>query len=220
MLMLNFTADVDLLLDDHDPEWSDETARQVRAHPVNRIGEAVVGASARDERAADQREAAEGRAGSEVTRDRATEDPWLGGLTFAGSDGATESADTTDREYRGGFAMYGTEYNTDLAESLGCALADDGALAVDENHETSVEGAYAVGDITHGQNQTVVAMGDGARAGLVLHKDPRRYPLGLDELEDVDAANVPAAAADLRARMRQLRSHERHAGLRDPPPHR
>ena len=215
MLMLNFTADVDLLLDGHDPAWSDDTERQLRAHPVDRIDEPVVGAFPRDEGAADQREAADGRAGSEATRDRAT-DPWLGGLTFA-DDGAGEQV---DREYLGGFAMYGKEYNTGLAESLGCALADDGAIRVDGNYETSVDGAYAVGDVTHGQNQTVVAMGDGARAGMALHKDLRRYPLSLEELDDLEASDVPAAPADLRARMRQLRTHERHAGLREPPPHR
>ncbi|WP_232702681.1 NAD(P)/FAD-dependent oxidoreductase [Halobacterium wangiae] len=216
MLMLNFTADVDLLLDGHDPEWSEDTDRQVRAHPVDVVETPVAGAFPRDERAADQGEAAEWRAESEATRDRAT-NPWLGGLTFAGEGDADE---TTDREYLGGFAMYGKEYNTDLAESLGCALADDGALVVDETYETSVEGAYAAGDITHGQNQTVVAMGDGAKAGMALHKDLRRYPLPPDELDDVEPSNVPAAAADLRARMRLVRNHERHAGLREPPPDR
>ena len=225
MIMLNFTADVDLLLDGRDPGWSDETDRQLRAHPVDRVEGEVVGAFARD-RAADQREAADRASGdegtasraaerseatergpvSEATRDRAT-DPWLGGLAFA---------DGSEREYRGGFAMYGKRYNTGLAESLGCELADDGALAVSENYETSVDGAYAVGDLTHGQNQTVVALGDGARAGIALHKDLRRYPRPPGELDDTERWEVPAVSDALRERMRLVRNRETHAGLRDP----
>ncbi|AHG04524.1 thioredoxin-disulfide reductase [Halobacterium sp. DL1] len=216
MLMLNFTADVDLLLDGHEPEWSEDVERQLRAHPVDVVEASVVGAFPRAERASDRGEATDGRTGSEANSDSAT-DPWLGGLTFAAGESGREG---TDREYLGGFAMYGKEYDTDLAASLGCALADDGALAVDENYETSVDGAYAAGDITHGQNQTVVAMGDGARAGMAVHKDLRRYPLPPEDLDDAELAEVPAAAADLRARMRLVRNYERHAGLRDPSPHR
>jgi thioredoxin reductase (NADPH) len=98
MLMLNFTADVDLLPDDE-------------------------------------------------------ESPWLGGLEFA---------DGQRREYGGGFAVYSMEYDAELAAGLGYDLADDGAIEVDENCETSVSGVYAVGDVTHGQNQTPIAIGDGA----------------------------------------------------------
>ena len=186
MLMLNVTADVDLLLDDRDPEWSDETERQLEAHPVDRVDTEVVGAFAREEEAEDQ---------------------WLGGLRFA---------DGTDRDYLGGFAMYGKEYNTELPESLGCALAADGALRVDETYETSVAGVYGVGDVTHGQNQTVVAMGDGAKAGMALHKDLRRYPVPAAELDDLDPSNVPGAPDDVRARMRLVRRRETHPGLREP----
>ena len=188
MLMLNFTEDVELLLDGHDPKWSDETERRLRAHPVDRVDREVVGAYA-----------TEGDA----------DEPWLGGLSFA---------DGTDREYRGGFAAYGKEYNTGLAESLGCELAKDGAVAVDGNYETSVDGAYAVGDVTHGQNQTVVAMGDGAKAGMALHKELRRFPRPADEPDDVDESAVPGVADDLRARMRMLRERDTHSGLREPSP--
>ena len=185
MLMLHFTADVDLLLDDHEPDWGDETERRLRAHPVDTVDTEVVGSFVRDESA---------------------DDPWLGGLTFA---------DGSDREYLGGFAMYGKEYNTALAESLGCELDDDGAIAVDETHETSVEGAFAVGDVTHGQNQTVIAMGDGAKAGMALHEDLRRYPRPPDELDDVEKSDVPSSSDDIRARMRLVRNREMHPGLRD-----
>jgi thioredoxin reductase (NADPH) len=232
MVMLNFTADVDLLLDGHDPEWGDETDRQLRAHPVDCVETEVVGAFARDgadgasseghspsdhssgrrpredceaaSRAADGMEGADGASGDAASR---AADPWLGGLTFA---------DGTEREYRGGFAMYGKQYNAALAESLGCELADDGAVVVDDRFETSVDGAYAVGDLTHGQNQTVVALGDGARAGIALHKELRRYPCPPDELDGIEKSDAPATPDALQKRMRLVRDRDTHAGLRDP----
>lgn len=193
MILLNFTDDVDLLLDGQSPRWDAATDRQLRAHPVDRVDTEVTSAFPSDENATD---------------------PWLGGLTFA---------DGTDRDYLGGFAVYGKEYNTALAESLGCELADDGAIVVDDDQATSVEGVYAVGDVTHGQNQTSIAVGDGARAGMALHKNLRRYPIAPDELDaapPADELDVPAVPADLRARMRRVRQLDVHAGLRDPAPER
>ncbi|SDR35645.1 NAD(P)/FAD-dependent oxidoreductase [Natronobacterium texcoconense] len=193
MTMCNFTDDVDLLLDGREPEWGDETAELLEAHPVDRIETTVV--SAYEDSAADS-----------------SERPWLGGLSFG---------DGTERDYLGGFAMYGTAYNADLAAELGCDLTDDGAIDVDERRETSVDGAYAVGDVTHGQNQTTIAIGDGAYAGLVVHKDLRRFPLSLEECRDEEDAthnDAPGASATLRAQMRRVRTLETHPGLRDPSP--
>lgn len=190
MLMLNFTDDVDLLLNGRDPTWNDEIDEQLAAHPVRRV---------------------DGEIASTFADDESADEPWLGGLTFA---------DGTDREYAGGFAMYGKEYNADLAAELGCRLTDDGAIAVDEDCRTSVDGVYAVGDVTHGQNQTTVSLGDGARAGIALHKDLRRFPRPPGELDGIEATDVPASADDLRARMRMVRELDVHAGLREPPPDR
>ncbi len=198
MTMLNFTPEVDLLLDDREPEWSDETAAQLEAHPVDRVDTAVVSAYD-DESIPDD------------------EPPWLGGLSFA---------DGTEREYLGGFAMYGSTYNAGLADDLGCESSDDGAIDVDERRQTSVDGAYAVGDVTHGQNQTTIAVGDGAYAGLAIHKDLRTFPKSVAELEangdgESDSSlehSVPAAPSDLRARMRRVRDAETHPGLRGPSP--
>jgi thioredoxin reductase (NADPH) len=75
-----------------------------------------------------------------------------------------------------------------------------------------------VGDLTHGQNQTVVAMGDGARAGMALHKTLRRYPVSVEELDTIDEGTVPAVPDDLRARMKLVRERERHPGLQEPSP--
>ena len=200
LVMLNFTDDVDLLLDGEDPTWGDDSAAQVRGHPVSVVEDGVDRAFPESDRS-DERDASGGNEESDG------EAPWLGGLEFA---------DGTEREYRGGFAMYGRTYRTDLAEGLECDLTDDGAVAVDERRETSVDGVYAVGDVTHGENQTPIAIGDGAYAGIALHKDLRTFPLPPDEDEraDEDEVKVPAVADDLRARMRRVSGMGTHAGMR------
>ncbi|WP_115865691.1 NAD(P)/FAD-dependent oxidoreductase [Halorussus litoreus] len=43
MIMLNFTDEVDLLTRGDDPAWSDETDRQLRAHPIDIVESEVVG---------------------------------------------------------------------------------------------------------------------------------------------------------------------------------
>ena len=134
----------------------------------------------------------------DVTGVRNGEDGWLEGLEF--DDGSV-------REYAGGFAMYGSEYNADLATSLGAERNDDGTVAVDDHGRTSVDGLFAVGDLTPGHNQIPVAMGQGAKAGIAIHKSLREFPKSLAELEAdgaVGAEDVPAIAPDLR---RQANAH-------------
>ncbi len=131
------------------------------------------------------------------------DDGWLEAFVFA---------DGTRREYRGGFPMYGSHYNTDLAEALGCELADDGTVAVDDHGRTTADGVYAVGDVTPGHNQIPVAMGEGAKAGIAVHYDLRAFPRSLDEIDAegaVESDEVPAMAPELR---QVARRHEGHAG--------
>jgi thioredoxin reductase (NADPH) len=178
MIMLNFTGEVDLLLNGDDPTWDEDTDRQLRAHPVDVVE-------------------------AEVTGVENDEDGWLEAMTFA---------DGTRRDYRGGFAMYGANYNTDLAEQLGCDLTGDGTVAVDDPGATSVDGVDAVGDVTPGHNQIPVAMGQGARAGLDIHYDLRAFPKSLAELEaegDVVPADAPAVSETVRER---ARAHESNVG--------
>jgi thioredoxin reductase (NADPH) len=202
LLMLNFTDDVDLLTDDEEPEWSDETAEQVEAHPVEVVEDRVDHAFAADQSDHANRDPDHGTGSDHGAGGKGH---WLGGLEFA--DGHT-------REYGGGFAVYGKEYNDDLAADLGCDLNDDGSIAVDDERETSVSGVYAVGDVTHGQNQTPIAIGDGAYAGLALHKDLRTFPFPTDELDRIPDLDVPAMADDLRARMWRVREADEHTGMR------
>jgi thioredoxin reductase (NADPH) len=134
-----------------------------------------------------------------------------------GADGWLESFefdDGTARPYRGGFPMYGSEYNADLAEQFGCDRTDDGAVAVDDHGRTSVEGVFAVGDLTPGHNQIPVAMGEGADAGIRIHTDLRAFPRSAAEIErtgPVSPSAVPAMAEDLRATARAFRERESDA---------
>jgi len=177
MIMLNYTGDVDLLTRGETPDWSDETAELLDAHPVDVVHEDVTGMETDD-------------------------DGWLAAFEFA---------DGTTREYRGGFPMLGSDYHADLADALGVDRNDDGTVAVDEHGETSVDGVYAVGDLTPGHNQIPVAMGEGADAGIAVHMDLREFPRSLDEVRadgPVDPADAPAVSRDLLA---TAVSHEGHA---------
>jgi len=189
MIMLNFTDEVDLLLRGDDPTWSDETDRMLRAHPIDVID-------------------------AEITGMNRGSDGWLESFEFADSVGQrptrsrTESGDGTTREYRGGFPMYGSNYNNELAADLGCNRNDDGTVAVDDHGRTSVDGVYAVGDLVPGHNQIPVAMGQGAKAGIAIHMDLRAFPRSVEEIEKrgpVDPDEVPAISESLRATARAFR---------------
>jgi thioredoxin reductase (NADPH) len=131
------------------------------------------------------------------------DDGWLSAFEF--EDGSV-------REYRGGFPMYGSNYNTELAESLGVELNDDGTIAVDDHGRTNVDGVCAVGDVTPGHNQIPVAMGEGARCGIGNYYDLRAFPRDLDSIEEagpVTDADVPAISEELLA---HAVAHEGHPG--------
>jgi thioredoxin reductase (NADPH) len=119
------------------------------------------------------------------------EDGWLKALEFE---------DGTVREYKGGFAMYGAEYNNGLARELGCEVNDDGTIEVDNHGKTSVENVYAVGDCTPGHNQVPVAFGQGAKAGIDVHfqlRDFPREPETLDEMGPIRSEEVPGIPDEL-----------------------
>jgi len=168
MIMLNFTDQVDLLLRGEQPTWSEETAAQLAAHPVEVVP-------------------------AEITGMQKDDSGWLTAFEF--DDGQT-------RRYRGGFPMYGSEFNTALAEQLGCELNEAGEVVVDANQQTSVDGVYAVGDLTPGNNQIPIAMGKGATAGLSIHSRLRRFPRDPAEIDargPVTPAEVPGLGDRIRA---------------------
>jgi thioredoxin reductase (NADPH) len=131
-----------------------------------------------------------------------------------GPDGWLESfefADGSVREYRGGFPMYGSEYNNALAADLDCDLNDDGTVVADDHGRTSVDGVHAVGDLVQGHNQIPVAMGQGAKAGIAIHMDLRAFPRSVEEIEaqgPVDPDEVPAVSQSLRETARAFREAE------------
>ncbi|WP_135365477.1 NAD(P)/FAD-dependent oxidoreductase [Halosimplex halophilum] len=140
---------------------------------------------------------------AEIAASNRDDDGWLESFEF--EDGRV-------REYRGGFPMLGSEYNTDLHESLGCEINDDGTVEVDDHGRTSVDGVYAVGDVTPGHNQIPVAMGQGAKAGIAIHMDTREFPRSteaIDDLGPVSSGDVPALSEELLA---TAVAHEGHAG--------
>jgi thioredoxin reductase (NADPH) len=107
--------------------------------------------------------------------------------------------------------MYGSEYNNDLATDLGCEINDDGTVAVDDHGRTSVEGVFAVGDVTPGHNQIPVAMGQGAKAGIALHMDLRAFPRSIEAVREsgpVAPEQTPAISERLRERAAQFRAAE------------
>jgi thioredoxin reductase (NADPH) len=131
------------------------------------------------------------------------DDGWLKAFVFE---------DGTRREYKGGFPMYGSEYNTDLAASIGVELNDDGTIAVDDHGRTNVEKVYAVGDVVPGHNQIPVALGMGAKAGIGIHYDARTFPMSLEDIEargGLSEEDVPAVSP----RLEDIAvHHEGHAG--------
>jgi thioredoxin reductase (NADPH) len=128
----------------------------------------------------------------EISGMRKSENGWLEAFEF--EDGSV-------RRYRGGFPMYGSEYNSGLAEQLGADLNDDGTVVVDDHGRTSVDGVFAVGDFTPGHNQVPVAMGEGAKAGIAVHMELREFPRELDEIREngpVSADAVPGLGRRVR----------------------
>lgn len=57
-----------------------------------------------------------------------------------------------------------------LAADLGCRADEEGILEIDRNHQTTVPGVYAAGDITPGSRLAIRAAAEGVRAALGIHK--------------------------------------------------
>jgi len=139
----------------------------------------------------------------EITGMNKDDDGWLESFEFE---------DGTVRAFRGGFPMYGSDYHAELADNLELERNDDGTVAVDDHGRTSLEGVYAVGDLTPGHNQIPVAMGKGADAGLAIHKELREFPKSLEEIQangPVTDDAVPAISEELLA---VGVAHDGHAG--------
>ena len=57
-----------------------------------------------------------------------------------------------------------------LPADLGCRADEEGILEIDKDHETTVPGVYAAGDITPGSRLAIRAASEGVRAAIGIHK--------------------------------------------------
>lgn len=72
------------------------------------------------------------------------------------------------------YVALGTTARTDVKVEPAVDLSSKGHIVVDAKHRTSIDGAYAVGDITDALDQIAVAMGQGAIAATEIHNSLQR----------------------------------------------
>ena len=71
------------------------------------------------------------------------------------------------------FVAIGIIPNNDLAKKIGIKLNEDGLIKVDLSQRTNIPRIYACGDITPGQGQISVAVGEGTTAAISAFLDMR-----------------------------------------------
>lgn len=69
------------------------------------------------------------------------------------------------------YPALGSDVHNDLARQIGCQLADDGTITVDDHQRTSIPGVYAAGDVVLGLDQISHAMGEGGVAATTIRND-------------------------------------------------
>jgi thioredoxin reductase (NADPH) len=69
------------------------------------------------------------------------------------------------------YPALGSDVNCTLARMLGCTLAEDGTIPVDDHQRTSQAGVYAAGDVVKGLDQISHAMGEGGVAATTIRND-------------------------------------------------
>ena len=69
------------------------------------------------------------------------------------------------------FTTRGDIFHTQLAESLGAKLDEEGQIEIDQCMRTSVPSLYAAGCITPGECQMIIAAGQGAAAAQAINRD-------------------------------------------------
>ena len=71
------------------------------------------------------------------------------------------------------------QFQTALAEQLGCRLRSGGCIEVDEHLRTSADGIWAIGDVVGEEQLVPIASAHGVKAGVDIH---RTLPLPTGEL--------------------------------------
>lgn len=103
---------------------------------------------------------------------------------FEGQDGRLDGLRLEDGSVLPAVAAFfslGEEHQTGLAQQLGVRLDDSGAIEVDEEQHTSVEGVWAAGDVAGDSQLVAVAAAHGVKAALDIHRtlasrEPESHP--------------------------------------------
>jgi thioredoxin reductase (NADPH) len=82
-------------------------------------------------------------------------------------------AEGTSRHIDVLYPAMGCTVRSELADSLGARCDAKGCIIVDEHFQTSIEGVYAIGDVTPALNQIAVAFGQAAIAATAVHNSLR-----------------------------------------------
>ena len=69
-------------------------------------------------------------------------------------------------EVNGVFIAVGTVPTADVLKASGVGVNEDGFIIVNEDMETNLKGVFAAGDCTGRSHQIIVAVGQGAAAGI------------------------------------------------------
>jgi thioredoxin reductase (NADPH) len=88
--------------------------------------------------------------------------PSPAGMQVVYADGRSEQFDAM-------YVSLGVRPQTALAEQLGAQLAQERTIEVDKHQRTSIDGAFAAGDVVHALDQIAVAFGHAAIAATAMH---------------------------------------------------
>jgi thioredoxin reductase len=67
------------------------------------------------------------------------------------------------------FFYVGWRLRNDVARTLGCELRDDGSIAVDSNHATTIDRIYAAGNCSEPRALVPAAAGSGTTAAVAIN---------------------------------------------------
>lgn len=101
---------------------------------------------------------------------------------FEGEDGqlrALRFDDGTTLNVSAAFFSIEHQFQTTLAQGMGCRLQSGGCIEVDEHLRTSVDGVWAVGDVVGEEQLVPIASAHGVKAGVAIH---RTLPLPTGDL--------------------------------------
>jgi len=90
-----------------------------------------------------------------------------------GPDGLLRCVEFTDGTYLERTALFlhaPQEQRSALAAETGAHITGKGAVWIDKNSQTSIPGLYAAGDTTPGQQQALIAAGEGSKVAICLNE--------------------------------------------------